>query len=129
MLGAVAAPARAESVPVRIDRDACANVVEAVPDPDVAYQPGVDVDGNKVAPADLPGSPQLALPESFVITLELNLRHSVHRVPGPRGLEPKLQLGLITVEGNRVYYNGQPLDDPEQARLVAACREFMKRQR
>ena len=100
-----------------------------MPDPDVAYQPGVDVDGNKVAPADLPGSPQLALPESFVITLELNLRHSVHRVPGPRGLEPKLQLGLITVEGNRVYYNGQPLDDPEQARLVAACREFMKRQR
>jgi hypothetical protein len=129
LLGAVAAPASAESVPVEVDRDACANVVAHVPDADVAYQPGVDVDGKPVVSADLPGSVQLALPETFVITLELNLAKSVYPVPGPKGLEPKVQLGLITVVGDRVYYNGQPLDDSEQTRLAAACRAFMKRQR
>ena len=129
LLGAAAAPARAESEPVRVDRDACANVVAHVPDADVAYKPGVDVNGKPVAPADLPGSVQLDLPDSFVITLELNLAKSVIPVPGPKGLEPKVQLGLITVVGDRVYYNGQPLDDPEQVRLAAACREFMKRPR
>ena len=129
LLGAVAAPALAESVPARVDREACAQVVEHVPDADVAYKPGVDVDGKPVAPADMPGAPQLELPDSFVITLELDLRHSAFPVPGPRGLDPKVQLGVITVVGNRVYYNGQPLDDPEQTRLAAACREFMHRQR
>jgi hypothetical protein len=129
LLGAVAAPAFAEAVPVRVDRDACAQVVEHVPDADVAYKPGVDVDGKPVAPADMPGSTQLELPDSFVITLELDLRHSAFPVPGPRGLDPKVQLGVITVVGNRVYYNGQPLDDPEKTRLAAACREFMHRPR
>ena len=128
-LAAPAGPARAEAVPVRVDRDACARVVAYVPDPGVAYQPGVDVNGRPVAPADLPGSTQLQLPDSFVISLELDLRHSVYPVPGPKGLDPKVQLGIITVEGNRVFYNGQPLDDGEQARLAAACRDFMKRQR
>ncbi|HVO16635.1 MAG TPA: hypothetical protein VMV26_15565 [Alphaproteobacteria bacterium] len=126
-LGTVAAPALAESVPVRVDRDACSNVVAHVPDTDVAYQPGVDVHGRSVAPADLPGSNSLELPDSFVITLELDLRRSDIPVPGPKSLDPKLQLGLITVVGNRVYYNGQPLDDPDQLRLAAACREFLKR--
>jgi len=129
LLGAVVAPARAESVPVTVNRDVCANVVAHVPDADVAYKPGVDVNGKPVAPADLPGSVQLDLPDSFVITLEVNLAKSAFPVPGPKGLEPKVQLGLITVVGDRVYYNGQPLDDPEQARLAAACREFMKRRR
>ena len=123
-LGVAAAPAVAESVPVRVDRDACAKVVAHVPDADVAYKPGVDVNGRSVAPADLSGSPQI---DSFVVTLELDLRRFGIRVPGARGLDPELQLGLITVEGNRVYYNGQPLDDPEQLRLAAACREFLKR--
>lgn len=123
-LGTVAAPALAESVPVRVDRDACSKVVTHVPDADVAYQPGVDVHGRPVAPADLPGSPQI---DSFVITLELNVRRFGIPVPGPRGLDPEVQLGVITVQGNRVYYNGQPLDDPDQQRLAAACRDFLKR--
>jgi hypothetical protein len=126
-LGGVAAPALAESVPVRVDRDACSNVVAHVPDTDVAYQPGVDIYGRSVAPADLPGSVSVDLPDSFVITLELDLRASDFPVPGPKGLDPKLELGLITVVGNRVFYNGQPLDDPDQLRLAAACREFLKR--
>jgi hypothetical protein len=129
ILDSATPPAFAEAVPVRVGPDACANVVAHVPDADVAYKPGVDVNGKPVAPADLPGSNQLVLPDSFVITLELNLARSVYPVPGPKGLEPKVQLGVITVEGNRVYYNGQPLDDPEQTRLAAACRDFMKRQR
>jgi hypothetical protein len=129
MLGTTAGPALAESVPVRIDRDVCANVVAHVPDADVTYKPGVDVSGKPVAPADLPGSAQIEVPDNFVITLELNLARSGFRVPGPRGLEPKVQLGVITVEGDRVFYNGQPLDASEQTRLAAACRDFLKRRR
>jgi hypothetical protein len=126
--GAAALPAAAESVPVRVGRDACEKVVAHVPDADVAYRPGVDVNGRPVAPADLPGGNSVEAPDGFVITLQLDLRRSGFHVPRPRGLDPEVQLGLITVQGNRVYYNGQPLDDPNQQQLAAACREFLKRQ-
>src|SRR5688572_15205808 len=44
--------AQAETT-ITIDPSACREVIRHVPDADVAYKPGVDVHGKKVAPADL----------------------------------------------------------------------------
>lgn len=126
ILGA-AASALAESVPVRVDRDICARVVEHVPEPSVAYQPGGDVAGRPVASADLPGSFQMVPPDDFVVILDITFRR--RHLNGPRRLEATVPLGLLTVRDGRVYYDGQPLGDPEQASLAAACRDFLKRGR
>jgi hypothetical protein len=49
-------------------------LIDHVPDADVAYKEGVDVDGNFVEPADLAGSPKFDLPEVIEIPLEAELK-------------------------------------------------------
>ncbi len=36
----------------------------------------------------------------------------------------EIGVGTVTVEGNQVYYNGQPLQDEEAHALAEACREL-----
>ena len=106
----------------RISAEDCARAVAHVPDADVAYRPGIDVQGRPVAPADL-GPPQLEAPPmvSFMISVDLARRFGLPQgVPG--GLAAELPLGIITVEGNRVLFNGQPLNREDSAALQAACR-------
>lgn len=70
----VAATASAEEVTVTVTRQDCARLVRHMPSADVAYQPGVDVKGRKVAPADLPGSGAdlKILPEVLEFTIAVN---------------------------------------------------------
>src|ERR1051326_6813410 len=42
---------------LRMDRSVCQYVIKHIPDADVTYRPGEDVEGRKVAPADLNPSP------------------------------------------------------------------------
>ena len=57
LAAALAAPPAAahEKATVAITRADCARLVAHRPAPDVAYQPGVDVYGREVVPADLGG--------------------------------------------------------------------------
>lgn len=66
---------REEGRPVlKITRAECDELlIEHVPDADVAYKEGVDVDGNDVTPADLAGSPKLDLPDIIHIPLVADL--------------------------------------------------------
>jgi hypothetical protein len=115
-------------VRAEISREACAQlVVEHIPDPDVEYKPGRDVYGRSVRPADLPGSPKLTLPRTFHIPLELDLRRYMG-VRTPRGLKPNIQVGVLTVDGDRVLFNGVPLEDTARRRVEAACRKRLARQ-
>ena len=74
-----AGPARAheQQAEVVITRADCARLVEHVPAPGVAYQPGVDAYGRAVAPADLPGGlnggAQNLVPETLHIPIEIDL--------------------------------------------------------
>ena len=112
-----------ETVPVRIDRDACARVIAHVASADVTYQPGVDAYGRAVAPADLPGQPQLVLPETITIDLALDLADQFGLDPiADVPLDPDARIGVIEVTGSRVTFNGQPLTSDDQAALAAACR-------
>jgi hypothetical protein len=107
---------------VVVSSKACAEVVAHVPDAGVTYRPGVDVNGNRVAPADLPDSASPIAPDNFPIFLTLDLKRKF-RVPDTARLF-KLQevVGLIAVQGDQVFFNGQPIASGEASLLAAACR-------
>ena len=107
---------------VVVSSKVCAEVVAHVPDAGVAYRPGVDVNGNPVAPADLPDSASPIAPDNFPIFLTLDLKKEF-RVPNTAKLF-KLQevVGLIAVQGDQVFFNGQPIAPGEASLLAAACR-------
>lgn len=92
----------------------------AVPSAD--YQPGVDVNGNAVAPADLPSSsvPSPAV-DNFPIEIDQRLAGKFN-IPNTGGIGAKAILGYVTLRGNQAYFNGQPLSADQSAALAEACR-------
>jgi hypothetical protein len=102
----------------------CAKIVTYTTPPDVAYKPGVDVYGRKVAPADLPSSgPQIGTgPTTIDITADL---HKYGVSSNSPLLLPGAHIGQITVDdlGRRVLFNGQPLGDSEEHAIADACRQ------
>ncbi len=120
----VAQPAVAQQK-AKISAKDCRRAVKHVPAPDVAYKPGVDVRGRKVAPADLGGRPRLKLPNVLTFDIEKDLSSLAG------GLGADVPVGTIRYDINsgRITFNGQPLTGPQQAQLVARCREVLKGRR
>jgi hypothetical protein len=117
---ASAAPASAE---IAISRQDCQRLVDHEPAPDVAYQPGVDVHGRPVAPADLGGGQQIQLPDVIYIPIEV-LVQDKYGIPANSVLyDATALIGVVAVRGNRVYFEDQELTDPEVAALEQACRD------
>jgi hypothetical protein len=110
----------------KLDPAVCRQLVKHTPAPDVAYQPGVDVHGHYVAPADVGGAPQPQLPAKIQIPLTLSLAKVLNlntsQYPYSQlGPGTEAQLGTITVEGNHATLNGQPLSDEQQDNLAVLC--------
>ncbi|HEX9462009.1 MAG TPA: hypothetical protein VGB82_05360 [Alphaproteobacteria bacterium] len=116
-----AAPAAAQQV--AISEQDCRQLVAHNPAPDVTYTPGVDVYGRAVAPADLT-PPQVQMPQTYVFDVYADLRKYGVRNDS-RLLLPAVGVGQITIadQGQRVYFNGQPIGDTEQKALAEACRQ------
>jgi hypothetical protein len=115
-----AAPASAE---IAISRTDCERLVRHEPAPDVAYQPGVDVHGRPVVPADLGGGQQIQLPDAIYIPIEV-LMQDKYGIPANSVLYDATALvGVVSVRGNQVYFEDQPLTDPEIVALEQACRD------
>jgi hypothetical protein len=115
-----AAPASAE---IAISRKDCDRLVNHEPAPDVTYQPGVDVHGRPVAPADLGGGQQIQLPDVIYIPIEV-LVQDKYGIPANSVLyDATALIGVVAVRGNRVYFEDQELTNPEIAALEQACRD------
>jgi len=115
-----AAPASAE---IAISRKDCQRLVNHEPAPDVTYQPGVDVHGRPVVPADLGGGQQIQLPDVIYIPIEVLIQDK-YGIPANSVLYDATALvGVVSVRGNQVYFEDQPLTDPEIVALEAACRD------
>lgn len=119
-----AGPARADTVVVT--RQTCDQLVQHVPDADVPYQPGVDVNGRPVAPADLPGNAQIKIPETFEIPITVDLGQRLGIPSDPKRFRAKAQIGTVTYRDGQAYLNGQPLHDPDAAALSRACQKIMQ---
>ncbi len=119
LMGA-AMPAMAE---IRISRQDCQYLVKHQPAPDVAYQPGVDVHGRAVAPADLGGGSQIQLPETIYIPIEVNLGRRFNIPANSRLWQSTAEVGVVSVTGDQVSFNGQPLTPDDNAALAAMCRD------
>ena len=107
-------------------RDCRQLVTRHRPSLDTAYQEGVDVRGNPVAPADLASSPRLQLPEVIVIDILIPLETFLGEGTPPRIGRSEVRLGEVRVEGERLSFNGQPLGDPAAAAIAAACRRILE---
>ena len=115
-----AAPASAE---IAISRKDCERLVRHEPAPDVTYQPGVDVHGRPVVPADLGGGQQIQLPDVIYIPIEVLIQDK-YGIPANSVLYDATALvGVVSVRGNQVYFEDQPLTDPEIVALEQACRD------
>jgi hypothetical protein len=120
----------AEERAIEITRADCNLLVKHVPAPDVEYQPGQDVYGNPVAPADLDGGYQVTLPETILIpiTVELQERFGIPANSVLYKGEAEIGVAEVSLDGERVTFNGQELTSPEARALAVACQEMMRGQ-
>ena len=109
-----------------VDPSLCRALTKHRPDADVAYQSGVDVRGNAVAPADLPDQPQLQIPHILSVPLTLSLAKTLHLDTSAYpangfGSGTEIPLGTLTIDGDRVLFNGKILSDSQQDNLAVLC--------
>ncbi|MEE8505058.1 MAG: hypothetical protein V3S40_02430 [Kiloniellales bacterium] len=129
LLTAAASPAAAhESLQVTITKADCARLVEHVPAPDVAYQPGVDVYGDPVAPAHAGGGTPIELPETIVIDVEVDLFQRFGIPVDPTRYDADAEVGEVVYRDGRFTFNGQPLHSEAQAELAARCQKIIRDQ-
>lgn len=135
--------AAANAETVSLNASDCQRLVRHVPADDVTYKPGVDVRGNAVAPADLGGGYNLAIPEEINIQIGIDLADRLGlqenlRSGGNPGAptvrkvlpyEGKAALGLVTIKGNDVLWNGERITPQDELILAEACRQGMEEAR
>lgn len=124
---ALAPVAAAQDKPAIAVKDAdCRRIVEHQAAADVNYKPGVDAYGRPVAPADLPGGSQIKLPEEIQIPITIDLSKRLGLPTDGSVFKPEAQIGTVSVRGNQVFFNNQPLGAQDQAALQQACAERQK---
>ncbi len=122
-----AAPARAHEEPaeVIINRADCARLVEHVPAPDLAYQPGIDAYGRAVAPAELDGGTPIQAPETLHIPIEIDLQDRFGIPANPALYESDIPIGEVLYRNGRLTFEGQPLQDEAAAELSRRCQQIL----
>lgn len=104
-----------------ISSELCASLGGAPTVPSAEYRPGVDVNGDAVAPADLPSSgPPIG---SFPIEVDGLLQKRYGISAKSRLLHGQALVGLVTLRDGRAYFNGEPLGDNERDMILAACKQ------
>lgn len=90
------------------------------------YEPGVDVEGRAVVPADLPDTgDRLKLPETITVEIAPALAHWLPNqdVPYETLKLSRINLGTVSMTGGVLTFNGQPLGSSRQDELLALCLE------
>jgi hypothetical protein len=96
----------------KLDPQACKNL-------SAAYQPGVDVRGKPVVPADI-APPVVAMPEKFSFDVNIDVAKQVG-LPVPPGTEMQARVGTVTYDKGVLTFNGKPLDSGTEANIRALC--------
>lgn len=86
------------------------------------YKPGVDAYGRPVASADLDNTASQVLPREVTFALTVRLADLVPGLTNSLS-DSTAAIGEITVRGNEVLMNGQPLTDRQRNAILIACRQ------
>ncbi|EKV30834.1 hypothetical protein C882_4171 [Caenispirillum salinarum AK4] len=92
--------------------------------PGVQYQPGVDVRGNPVAPADVGGGYGIELPEEITIPITVDLAGAWRDRAAAGTVKAETLLGVVTIRDGLAFWNGEAIDAEAQADLREACRRL-----
>jgi hypothetical protein len=120
LLFSVPVSALAESLSVTTET--CQFLTRHFPKADVTYSPGTDVYGQPVVPADLPGGMKLDALKTLRLTIGPDLRQQL-KLPdnAPFAINDAI-VGTVTLDGETVLLNGQPVDDSDfQQNLAVLC--------
>jgi len=95
------------------------------PPPGVNYQPGVDVNGKPVAPADLPGSTGYQLPQTLTLDLKIPFARLLGSRTPPRMGQAEVGLGKMTLDiaSGRLSLDGAPVMPEAEDAILLACQE------
>ncbi len=140
VINATFAIASAHASTITVRGSECQRLVQHASTNDATYTPGVDVRGRAVAPADLNGGTNIALPEAIDIQIGVDLADRLSRRDAKNRssssaqsqvarkalpYEGKVPLGSITVKGQDVFWNGEQMLPQDQVLLTEACRLSM----
>ncbi|PZP56414.1 MAG: hypothetical protein DI586_03795 [Micavibrio aeruginosavorus] len=92
---------------VAVERIICKPAMVHTPSSDVAYQGGVDVNGNAVAPADINSAPQIVSSTYTEVPLNIDLAKKLN-LSQPAVMESNFG-NLKVYNDGRVLYNGQDI--------------------
>ncbi len=113
----LAMPALAQDIV--IEEDYCQYLTEYQPTADVEYQPGIDVNGNAVVPADIGGA-QIVAAEVIEFNIAVDVAEYIG-LPTQPGIENFANVGTIQVVNNQLFFNGEPLKTDSEKALLALC--------
>lgn len=122
-LGWVASSVPAAAGNLRVSKSDCDKLVAYRQPPGVEHQPGVDVNGRPVVPADLNGGTQIRLPDTILvpITVDLGDRFGIPHNSVLFDATAFIGIASVRLSDGKVTFNGQDLSDPETRALAAAC--------
>ena len=118
----------ANGATVKVTHETCNQLVAHQPSANVAYQPGIDVNGNSVASANLNSGPQIGVPREIVIPISIDLQQRAGNSETDRKYDSDAQIGVVTYRDGQVFYNGKPLQGGQnQTKIAAACQKLLNR--
>jgi len=111
---------------VTVSQADCLKLTKHVPSADVAYKPGVDVRGRAVAPAEIGDGHSgdghsIMPPKNFTVDITVRLDKRFNIPVTPDLYQPEANIGTITIEGDKAYFNGQPLATESINELAEIC--------
>ncbi|NKB21976.1 MAG: hypothetical protein GKS01_15900 [Alphaproteobacteria bacterium] len=111
---------------VTVTKEDCARLVQHVPNQGVAYRPGVDAYGRKVIPADLGGGLRIKAPKEFSIPITMDLQKLLGLPVDPNFFQTQnFTVGTVNFKNGRAYFNDQPLQNEQAAKLSELCQKRM----
>ena len=116
----------AEAQTVNIRASDCAQLVRHVAASDVVFKPGIDLQGRPVVPADLGGGFQFESPREFAVPITVDLQNRLGIPVDPNSFQTQnFSVGIVTWKDGKGYFNGQPLQSEQSAKLAALCQKQM----
>ena len=125
---ASAVPAAAQAPYLTLSKSDCARLARHYPADDVTFQPGRDVRGKPVAPADLDGGDGLILPDAVIIPIEVDMYDRFGIPANKDNFKGDIFVGEVVVDvaTGRATFNGQPLQSDTEAELAARCQQIVR---